>query len=358
MKILSKLGNLLGHHDKPEEPTEFVLGVEHLQQLVPFDEMPEAPLGEVLRIAQVQTLPARKKLFKRGQDDTQVHYLLEGQVDLLDEDFNITTLNAGDPASRHALDNETPHRLSAITKDECRILQLDRDRLDLLLTWEQAASGKEESDDGEDEDWMSALLESGLFTKIPPAHIQQLFSTFKSRKATKGEVIVQEGQEGDCFYVIASGKAVVSRHRVDGEEMLAELGSGRFFGEEALIGETTRNATITMSSPGKLMYLDKEQFKKLLEEPVLQTLQADEIEQLRNKGQQLVLLDVRLSGEYKHAHAEGSINVPLNRLRDRMQEFAREKLYIVSGNAGRRSELGVYLLVSGGFQAFLARTPD
>jgi len=136
--------------------------------------------------------------------------------------------------------------------------------------------------------------------------------------------------------------------------LLTHLGRG----EEALIGETTRNATITMSSPGKLMYQVKEQFKKLLEEPVLQTLQSDDIEKLRSKGQQLVLLDVRLSGEYKHAHAEGSINVPLNRLRERMKEFAREKLYIVSGNAGRRSELGVYLLISGGFQAYLGRMSE
>ena len=357
MKILSKLGSLLGHQDKPDAPQGFVLGVEHLQKLVPFNEMPESHLGEILKIAQVHTQPPRKKLFKRGQEDTQVYYLLEGQVDLLDEDFNITAINATDPAAIHALDNEKPHRLSAITKGECRMLQFDRDRLDLLLTWEQAASGGNE-ETGEDEDWMSALLESELFTKVPPAHIQQLFATFKTQKAAKGDVIVQEGQEGDRFYVLASGKAVVTRRRVDGEETLAELSAGRFFGEEALIGETTRNATITMSSAGKLMYLDKNQFKKLLEEPVLRTLRQDELDQLRSKGQNLVLLDVRLSGEFKHSHAEGSINVPLNRLRDRMKEFAREKLYIVSGNAGRRSELGVYLLISGGFQAYLANLSE
>jgi CRP-like cAMP-binding protein len=357
MKILSKLGSLLGNHDKPDVQAVFVLDVHHLQKLVPFNEMPESHLGEILKIAQVSQQPSGKKLFKRGQDDTQVHYLLEGNINLLDEDFNITPVSASDPTAIHALDNETPHRFSAITKGECRMLQFDKDRLDLLMTWEQAASSEGE-DSGEDEDWMSALLESELFTKVPPAHIQQLFATFKTQKAGKGEVIVQEGQQGDRFYVLASGKAVVTRRRVDGEETLAELGAGRFFGEEALIGETTRNATITMTSPGKLMYLDKEQFKKLLEEPVLRTLRADEIEQLRAKGQALVLLDIRLSGEFKHAHAEGSINVPLNRLRDRMKEFAREKLYIVSGNAGRRSELGVYLLISGGFQAYLGQVSD
>lgn len=357
MKILSKLGNLLGNHDKPDVQPVFVLDVHHLQKRVPFNEMPESHLREILKIAQVSLQPSGKKLFKRGQDDAQVHYLLEGHINLLDEDFNITPVSAEDPAAIHALDNETPHRFSAITKGECRILQFDKDRLDLLMTWEQAASSEGE-DNSEDEDWMSALLESELFTKIPPAHIQQLFATFQSQKAAKGDVIIQEGQQGDRFYVLASGKAVVTRRRLDSEVTLAELGAGRFFGEEALIGETTRNATVTMTSPGKLMYLDKAQFKKLLEEPVLRTLQADEIEQLRNSRQDVVVLDIRLSGEFKHAHTEGSINVPLNRLRDRMQEFAREKLYIVSGNAGRRSELGAYLLISGGFQAYLGQLPD
>lgn len=357
MKILSKLGNLLGYQDKPEAPQGFVLTTEHLQKLVPFNEMPENHLGEILKIAQMDALPARKKLFKRGQTDAQVHYLLEGTVDLVDENFHITSVNAGESAAIHPLDDSTPHRLSAITKTECRMLQFNRDRLDLLMTWEQAASSEGEQG-GEDEDWMSALLESDLFTKVPPAHIQQLFATFQTQRVKKGDVVVQESHDGDRFYVIASGKAVVTRHRVDGEETLAVLGAGRFFGEEALIGETTRNATITMASNGTLMYLDKDQFKKLLEEPVLHTLAPTDLEQLRGSGQHLVLLDVRLSGEYKHAHAEGSINVPLNRLRDRMREFARENHYVVSNNAGRRSELGVYLLISGGYQAYLADLPE
>lgn len=357
MSILSKISQILGSQDKQTAEQGFVLAISHLQRLVPFNEMPESHLGEILKIAQVQQVPARKKLFKRGQDDSLVHYLLEGSVDLLDEDFNITSVTPEASASCHALDNTTPHRLSAITTGESRLLQFDRDALDRLLTWEQAASGEQE-DGSEDEDWMSALLESELFTKVPPANIQQLFATFKSQKVAAGDVVVQEGQEGDRFYVIAAGKAVVTRNRVDGAETLAELGTGRFFGEEALIGGTTRNATITMTSPGKLMFLDKDAFKKLLEEPVLRRLSAAEISQLRDRGQPLVLLDVRLSGEYKHDHAEGSINVPLNRLRERMKEFAREKTYIVCANGGSRSELAVYLLISGGFQAFLGQDSD
>ncbi|HEX4937706.1 MAG TPA: cyclic nucleotide-binding domain-containing protein [Candidatus Kapabacteria bacterium] len=358
MKILNKLTGLLGAGAKNEAKQGFVLDVSHLKILVPFNEMPDNHLQEVLKIARVQSVPARKKLFKRGQEDTLVHYVLQGTVDLLDEHFNITSIKAGDAAGAHALDNETPHRLSAITTCDSLLLEFDKDRLDLLMTWEQAASGEQAGADTPEEDWMSALLESELFSKVPPAHIQQLFATFKSQQCSAGDVIVQEGQPGDRFFVIAAGRARVSRRGADGDRQLAELGAGRFFGEEALIGETTRNATITMETAGKLMFLDKAEFKKLLEEPVLRSLSGPDLERMRTSGQPLVLLDVRLSGEYKHLHDEGSINVPLNRLRDRMTEFAREKFYVVSANAGRRSELGVYLLISAGFQAYLLRQTE
>ncbi|HVL01283.1 MAG TPA: cyclic nucleotide-binding domain-containing protein [Dongiaceae bacterium] len=353
MNILSKLTGLLGSGAKDDAKPAFALDLSHLQALVPFNEMPDNHLQEVLKLAQLHSVPARKKLFKRGQEDTLVHYVLQGAVDLLDENFNITAIKAGDASAVYALDNAKPHRLSAITTSDSLLLQFDRDRLDLLLTWEQAASAGQSGDAIPDEDWMSALLESELFSKVPPAHIQQLFATFKSQTCAAGEVVVHEGQPGDRFYVIAAGKARVSRRNVDGDQKLAELVAGRFFGEEALIGETTRNATITMETAGRLMYLDKAEFKKLLEEPVLRSLSGPDLEKLRNSGQDLVVLDVRLSGEYKHQHDEGSVNVPLSRLRDRMAEFAREKFYVVSANAGRRSELGVYLLISAGFQAYL-----
>ena len=137
------------------------------------------------------------------------------------------------------------------------------------------------------------------------------------------------------------------------EKMLAELVPGQFFGEEALIGDTTRNATVTMTEKGNLMCLEKEQFKALLEQPVLSTITQKDLESIKADGTDLAIIDVRLSGEYRHDHPDNSINIPLNRLRQRLSQLSREKIYLVSDNAGPRSELGVYLLVKSGFQAYL-----
>ena len=61
--------------------------------------------------------------------------------------------------------------------------------------------------------------------------------------------------------------------KVGGVEMpLAELKAGDAFGEEALIVEGVRNATVTMKSDGVLLRLNKEDFIELLREPLLRRL--------------------------------------------------------------------------------------
>lgn len=324
-----------------------------IKQLVPFNELLRHQFQEALKCCELLTVPPRKKLFKRGDTDPYWYYLLQGSVDLLDEDFNITSFSADDPECRHALDDRTPHRFSAITTQNSQILRVDRKRLDLAITWEQAGDyGVEESDEQE-VDWMSALLESEVFAKVPPANIQRLFTAFKNVEKNLGDIVVAEGESGDHFYVIEHGSVTVSKRVEQSIQHVARLGPGQFFGEEALIGETTRNATVTMETDGALMYLEKEEFKNLLEQPVLNRITERDLEAMQADNTSLVLLDVRLSGEFKHFHREHSINIPLNKLRQRCKGLDRSASYVVVENAGPRSELGVYLLVKEGLQACL-----
>ena len=67
-----------------------------------------------------------------------------------------------------------------------------------------------------------------------------------------GEVVIKQGAEGDCLYIIVKGTCVVTRETPLNKEgiKLAELRIGDTFGEEALISETRRNATVTMVTDG------------------------------------------------------------------------------------------------------------
>ena len=97
-----------------------------------------------------------------------------------------------------------------------------------------------------------------------------------------GDVVIKQGTEGDYFYVVVAGKCVVTRETPLNKEgiKLAELGPGDSFGEEALIAEAKRNATVTMSTDGTLMRLGKNDFQTLLNEPLLQWVDQDKAKEI------------------------------------------------------------------------------
>ena len=73
--------------------------------------------------------------------------------------------------------------------------------------------------------------------------------------------VVTEGQRGREFYLILSGRAVVSR----GGRKVAELGPGQYFGEMSLLDGAPRNATVTAAGPTTLLVLDQREFAALLD---------------------------------------------------------------------------------------------
>ena len=336
--------------DKPD--------IKVLQQFIPMDSLSDSHVTELLADAALQYFPAGKMIFKRGQTSKACFYLVEGKIDLCDEHFNISPIEANTTTTQRAFDNHSPHRVSAVTTGDVKILAINKDRLDLVLTWDQAGNylveELDDDTDSYDNDWMSSLLQSKLFQKIPPGNIQQLFVSFSEVNASTNQEIVKEGENGDDFFVIQSGSAIVRRQGKDKKpKILATLGPGSFFGEEALIGDTVRNATVEMSEPGILMRLGKDDFKRLLQEPVLQYITENEIVSLRESGSSVTIIDVRLAMEYSQESGDGSKNIPLPELRQHLVKLDGNTTYVARCDGGRRSELGAYLLNESGLQAMV-----
>ena len=86
---------------------------------------------------------------------------------------------------------------------------------------------------------MTALLQTKTFQQIPPRCIQMIFMRLQRVDFKAGDVVIQQGSKGDYFYIIRSGRCMVTRETpVDKENIdLAELGVGGTFGEEALISQ-------------------------------------------------------------------------------------------------------------------------
>ena len=76
-----------------------------------------------------------------------------------------------------------------------------------------------------------------------------------------GEPIVRQGEPGDAFFIIVSGRARVDRN----ETTLRELGPGDFLGEIALVDGGTRTATVTALEPIEAVTVTREAFQDLFE---------------------------------------------------------------------------------------------
>jgi rhodanese-related sulfurtransferase len=124
--------------------------------------------------------------------------------------------------------------------------------------------------------------------------------------------------------------------------ILAKLTEGGAFGEEALVSDSKRNATVTMKRDGELLRLNKQDFVELLKAPIISQINISEAQSKVSNG--AVWADVRLPSEYKYDHIEGSINLPLNEIRQLANGLDKNKEYILYCQTGRRSAVAAFVL--------------
>ena len=204
-------------------------------------------------------------------------------------------------------------------------------------------------------DWMTTLLQTKAFHRIPPANIPAIFMRMQRINYRAGDVVIKQGTEGDYFYVVVAGKCVVTRETPLNKEgiKLAELGPGDSFGEEALIAEAKRNATVTMSTEGTLMRLGKTDFQTLLNEPLLQWVDHDKAKEIVAAGGKW--LDVRLPSEFQNFRIDGAVNIPLYFIRLKLNALDKNTQYVVCCDTGRRSSAAAYILSERGFEAYVLK---
>ena len=296
-------------------------------------------------------------IFKKGDMDKVHVYVLSGEVELVQDKKVVKTIKAGSPDGMQPLAHGFPRPVSARAKVATVITKINSDMLDIMLTWDQSGSYSVEPVDEEDEetDWMTRILQTRAFHRIPPANIQAMFMRMESVSFKPGEKVIEQDAEGDYFYIIKEGRCLVTRATPANPNgvKLATLSVGDSFGEEALISDSKRNATITMLSEGHLMRLNKEDFNSLLNEPLLNWVDYDEAKKLVDAG--AVWFDVRLPTEHKAKHIKGSINIPLIFLRMKANSLDTDKKYVIYCDTGRRSSAASFLLNEKDIETFVLR---
>ena len=339
------------------------VSVESLKCLEPLASLSEVRLNELANLCSIEPVSRSVDPFRLRSIAGQSVYLVRGELALAYSQGTSEVIVGGSAEARSPLGKRRVF-MSARAVTDVQLIRIDDDLLDIMLTWDQVAkqeqAGVQQSPSrpagGANWSVMSGMfginnLRFGAFSQLPPAHIDELLRRFERVAAKKDEVIIREGAEGDYYYLLESGRCQVER-MIGGVCMtLAKLKSGDTFGEEALVSEAKRNATVTMKTDGSLLRLSKQDFNALLREPLLRGIDMEQAKQKVLEGAQWI--DVRYMSEYQYDKLPGAVNIPLAEIRNAFGALDMDKEYIVYCQSGRRSSAAAFLLAQRGYHVFV-----
>lgn len=328
---------------------------ERLRAFAPLGALSDERLRELAALCRVETVPRGGDPFRLHGLGGQVVYLVAGELKVSHAGGLVEVLVGGCDAALRPLPNELAQAVAVRAITAVELIRIDEHLLDIMLTWDQLSA--QASDAAEATDWRTLtgafraeILTSGAFAQLPPSNIDALLRRFERISVKAGEVVLREGDEGDYYYLIESGRCEVTRCVGGAALPLAELKAGDAFGEEALVADGQRNATVTMRTKGVLLRLGKQDFIELLREPLLKRVSRAEAERRVAAG--AVWLDVRFPAEFQHDRLPGAINIPLNEIRNAIGPLAADTEYIVYCQSGRRSSAAAFILSQHGYHAY------
>jgi CRP/FNR family cyclic AMP-dependent transcriptional regulator len=100
-----------------------------------------------------------------------------------------------------------------------------------------------------------------LFAGCSRGELRELALVADELDLREGRILVREGRPGREFFILVDGAVRVTRRG----RKLAELGAGDWFGEIALLTRTPRTATVTATSPVRVLVITDRAFRRLVE---------------------------------------------------------------------------------------------
>jgi putative peptide zinc metalloprotease protein len=226
-----------------------------------FDGLPAEHLDELAGTVRLRRLGAGRAAVRQGEKASSFFVIRSGAFEVVEEDVEhgrervLGTLGRGDSFGELGLVDGAPRAVTVRAAADAQLFEVHKSVFDRLLADRirvpdfaptlaaavelRAISCFHGLESGE----IGSLLQHGRWTEFPP-----------------GAEIVRQGEPGDAFYAIGSGRAEVL---VDGETARA-LGPGSYFGEAALLQNAPRSATVRARTRLRVFRVDREGFERLI----------------------------------------------------------------------------------------------
>ncbi len=112
---------------------------------------------------------------------------------------------------------------------------------------------------------LERLHSLNLFVNLRPSELEIVDGLVHEREYLAGEVIFDEGEEGQAIYIVASGDVLICRQGQGEAGRVAQLGPGTFFGELALLDDSPRSAQARAATACQLIVFFRDDFVGLLD---------------------------------------------------------------------------------------------
>ncbi len=302
--------------------------VPSLRRFEPFARLPPAALAPLVEHVRILRLPADRWLVRPGRELAGSYYLLRGRVRLVGPDARVA---AGSPRSRWPI---YPGAEGVLTLSPVTLMLLSAEMATASVPGLESPpplSQPKWLTDG----WECRFLSSAAMQRLSLGCCQGVLRAMRPLELAQGEVVVRQGDQGNTLFVLAAGRAEVSR----GGRSLAVLEPGDHFGEDALISGACRNACVSMVSDGRVMSLPGELFR----DQVVMRVLVDE-----GDGPANACLDI---GERAQT---ACLRIPLLLLRERLGLLAPELRYRLTGGSPRERALAAFVLMHRDYRVALA----
>ena len=264
--------------DKPKGPKDIEIITNALSKHFIFTSLSEE--NRVTLISQMKhyTLAPHEIVFEQEQPGVNFFVVATGQLEVIVNSRRVNVLNPGDSFGELALLHDTVRSATVLTIERSTMWGLDR------KTFRSAVESVNAQNYQENKRFIESVP---LFQILTPIQKETLVGSLSTLKFRSKERIVNEGDPGDLFYIIKEGTVMCLQA---GKE-IREMGRGDFFGEQALLYNSVRTASIVAVSDVKCVALGRDRLTKVLGSQLQQILYQNSKRMALDRSENLAKLD-------------------------------------------------------------------
>ena len=227
-------------------------------------------------------------VFEQGSQGTTFFVIGSGEVDVLVNSQVVNRLRSGDSFGEVALLHHVPRSATVRSVNRCDLWGLD------ASTFREAVQQVNIRNYRENRSFIDSV---GLFNALTDNEKEKLMSALSEQRFLQGKQVVTEGEPGDVFYLIKEGTVTCSQNGVEKRKMR----KGEYFGEQALLYNTTRTATITADDTVRVLSIGRDQLSEVFGRSLQQILSRNTLRIAFDKSESLS----KLTEEQKEKVIEG-----------------------------------------------------